>query len=217
VFPRVGRGTLDVYALYTQVSVDARTAQTTFGGRWHGSADGTTYRVEASYQSGQRAGNDVSAYMFGARVGTDIAHGTATLTAWYDYVSGDDPGDDEVQSFSTLFASNHKYYGLADLFLNIPLDTGGRGLQDLAVKLSASAGKRMKVNVDIHSFRAAVGSDLASSRFADEVDFTFNYRFSKQLSVVGGLSYVLARDGLAEIGRFTGNQRFTYLMTNVDF
>ncbi len=33
-------------------------------------------------------------------------------------------------STETLFATNHKFYGFADLFLNIPRDTAGRGLRD---------------------------------------------------------------------------------------
>lgn len=57
------------------------------------------------------------------------------MTLWYDHLSGDDdPSDGTVRVFDTLFATNHKFYGLADYFLNIPVQTVGRGLQDLALK-----------------------------------------------------------------------------------
>lgn len=215
--PGVGHGTLDLYGLYNQASADAATSQVTFGARWHGSQARLTYRVEGSHQSGERAGRDVSAYMFGARVGTTLAQGQVTVGLWYDYLSGDDPSDEVVQSFSTLFATNHKFYGFADLFLNVPVHTGGHGLQDFAVKFSAKAGERTKVGVDLHSFRAAEVGDLASGHFADEADLTVSYQFSRQLSVVGGFSHVFGRDALAEIGRLQTNQTFTYVMTSVRF
>lgn len=77
--------------------------------------------------------------MLGARLGFDVGTG-GSLTLWYDLLSGDaDPNDGDTKVFDTMFATNHKFYGFADMFLNISVHTGGQGLQDLAVK--GSQGK----------------------------------------------------------------------------
>ena len=51
-----------------------------------------------------------------------------------------------MKVFDTLFTTNHKFYGLADLFLNIPLQTDGRGLQDLAVKWHYTPMPKLPLN-----------------------------------------------------------------------
>ena len=99
----------------------------------------------------------------------------------------------------------------------MPGHTGGKGLQDFAVKFSAKTSGRTKVGVDLHSFYAARQGELSTRHFADEVDVTFTFKFSRQLSVVSGFSYITTRDALVEIGRGLSNQTFTYLMTNVTF
>jgi Alginate export len=215
--PKIGSGDLDVYALHNRASGDATTTQTTVGGRWYGHRKAVTFRLESSFQTGTRTGVGVSAYMIGARVGRSIFGGRGTVTAWYDFLSGDDPSDEKTQAFSTLFATNHKFYGFADLFLNIPVQTGGHGLQDFALKFSAKTSDRTKVGLDLHSFYAARVGVLSTGHFADEADLTLSFKFSKQLSIVGGLSRVVPRDGLKEIGRSSVNKTFTFLMTNVVF
>jgi hypothetical protein len=91
---------------------------------------------------------DEVAYMAGVR-GTiapdsDLA---PSVTLWFDTIS---PG------FNTLFATNHKFYGRADIAV---FQVGGAdtGLHDAALKLSAKPGG-MPVNVDGHLFLAADGS-----------------------------------------------------------
>ncbi len=109
-------GSLDVYGLLTTDSREDHSGEITFGGLWKGGAGPFDLRLEGSLQTGQRNGIDVSAYMVGARAGSQI-HESVTATLWYDYLSGDDdPGDDEIGVFNTLFATNHGFYGFADYF-----------------------------------------------------------------------------------------------------
>ena len=159
----------------------------------------------------------MEAYQLGGRIGTSFG-GENTLTIWYDYLSGDeDPSDTKVKVFDTLFATNHKYYGYADLFLNIPAHTAGRGLQDMALKLAFKPSKSVSLGVDLHAFLLARKAGISSRRLGEEVDLTLQYKYSPEVSFVGGLSYVLARDGFAQIGRLSQDIGFGYLMTNVAF
>ena len=122
-----------------------------------------------------------------------------------------------MRTFETLFATNHKFYGFADLFLNIPRDTGGRGLRDLALKWSLDGPAGTSIGADLHAFRLAEGNGLGTARLAKEVDVTLAYGSNSALRLTGGLSHVWGRRGLAEIGRDAGHYTFTYLMTSVVF
>jgi len=211
-------GALDLYGFYEAADDGMSTDQGTVGARWHGRTGPWSYRAESSYQFGTRDGADVSAYMLGARVGTDVVDGRGTVTVWYDLLSGDDdPADDEVGVFETLFATNHKFYGFADLFLNIPVHTGGLGLQDLAVKTSLQVDEDWRIGVDLHSFRLAEDGTVSTTRLAEELDLTATYRYSTGATATAGFSWVAQADGISEIGRLTDDLFWGYLMLDVRF
>jgi hypothetical protein len=213
----VGPGALDVYLLHDRGTGDSPTSQSTFGSRWAftGNVSG---RFEVSLQRGDRAGTPVSAYMVGGRLGTTFAEDRAGLTLWYDYLSGDsDPGDGESGVFSTLYATNHKFYGFADLFLDIPAHTAGAGLQDMAAKVSWTVAEGVRLGADFHHFRAAQQGDLSTAHFANELDLTVSHRYSEHLGVTAGLSLVLQDDALAEIGRLSEDMQWLYIMFDAHF
>ncbi|MCJ7630195.1 MAG: alginate export family protein, partial [Longimicrobiales bacterium] len=186
-------GSLDVYGLLTTDSREDNGGEITFGGLWKGGAGPVDLRFEGSLQTGQRNGTDVSAYMVGARAGTKV-HESVTVTLWYDYLSGDDDfGDDEIGVFSTLFATNHGLYGLADYFTDIPVHTGGLGLQDAAVKFAFVLSPETGFNVDLHNFRSAKKGELSTRSLANELDLTLTYQLSSALTVMSGYSYVQAK------------------------
>ncbi len=188
------------------------------GLRLHGSQSGWSYRGEVATQIGTRGDKDVSAYMLGARVGRSLREGRSSLVLWWDYLSGDaDAGDGEVKVFDTLFGTNHKFYGLADLFLNIPVHTGARGIQDLAVKGRQAVGRRGAFAVELHRFTAAQSDGLNSSNFGTELDLTASFRYTDQTTLSAGFSQVFIGDGLEEIGRFSEDVTFGYVMIDVRF
>ncbi len=212
-----GAGDLDLYGFYQKVTATADTDQFTLGARLAGKSGGVTYRGELSVQSGDRAGEDVSAYMFGGRLGFD-AGSRGLITLWYDYLSGDtDPDDGDTKVFDTMFATNHKFYGFADLFLNIPAHTGGQGLQDMALKGSFQVDSDVTLGLDVHSFRLAKRGALSSAHLGDEIDAMVRYRYSTNLTFQGGLSFVLQDDAWAEIGRLSEDLTWAYVMINAVF
>ena len=108
------------------------------------------------------------AFFGAARVGRKV--GETQVTLWYDYLSGDDDlGDDETKVFDTLFATNHKFYGYADFFLNIPAHTAGRGLRDMALKLKRTLRPGLSLGLDVHTFRLAQDT----GRLADDALFLY--------------------------------------------
>ena len=212
------KGNLDLFWLYNEAFAAGSTKQSTVGFEWVNIYDRIYVRLEGSYQFGERDGSDVSAYMFGARFGTSVVEEGLGVTLLYDYLSGDpDPSGGDAKVFSTLFATNHAFYGAADLFLNIPAHTGGHGLQDAAARFSFNLKEGMRAGADIHFFRAANQGTLSTARFGEEIDFSVTYRYSQALSIVGGYSLIQAGDGLKELGRLTENSQWTFLMANVNF
>jgi hypothetical protein len=205
-------GTMDLFVLHTRDSRAEGNNEQTFGALWMGTPGSLSLRVEGSLQRGHRDGRNVSAYMFGARAGTAV-HEKVTLTLWYDYLSGDDdPSDNQVQVFNTLFATNHAFYGAADYFLDIPTQTGGLGLRDAAVKLSVGPWNGTSLRADLHAFSTAEEGQLSTRSLARELDLTLVHRLATGLTATAGFSFVQAREGIRELGRLDEDATWAFLM-----
>ncbi|HWP37046.1 MAG TPA: alginate export family protein [Gemmatimonadales bacterium] len=208
---RVAGGTVELYSLHTHVA-GVGTNQATLGARYAAARGKTRYRIEGSYQLGDRDSATVRAFMAGARLGRMVAD-QVELTLWYDLLSGDPtPGDGRIGAFETLFATNHPFYGLADLFLDIPRHTGGLGLQDVAVKLSVTPHRDVRLTLDGHAFSTVRPGTLTSRRLGEELDLTARYRYSANVFVEGGASYVRDGPALRDLGRLTEDLQFLYVM-----
>ena len=215
----VGRAqTLDLFVLHQQNEIpDSETDQWTSGLRWAGARGGWAYRVEGAWQTGERLTQDVDAYFVAARLGRDFAEGRAGLTLWADYLSGSPPGNEEIGAFDTLFGTNHKFYGYADLFLDIPLNTGGRGLADLAVKGRWQVDDDWRADVALHRFFVAEDEGLDSGALATELDLVVTRSVFEGLQVSGGAAYVFADDALGPIRGIGEDVTFAYVMLDVVF
>ncbi|UCC24776.1 MAG: alginate export family protein [Gemmatimonadales bacterium] len=210
--------TLDLFTLRQETALDAGdTDQWTAGLRYVARDGGFDYRLEGAWQTGERTGQDVSAFLLGARAGRSFADGRAGLTLWFDYLSGTEPGSDEVGAFETLFATNHKFYGYADLFLDIPTHTAGRGLVDLAVKGRLQITDDWGVNLDVHRFSVAEDGGLSSGDLGTEIDLTLTRALFHGLRVSGGAAFVLAGDALGPVRGIDDDVTFAYVMLDLVF
>ena len=217
-FGQPDRAGLDLYAVYNRESRGADTDQLTFGARWAAEGGAYSHHLEGAYQTGDRGGVNVAAFLVSAGAGISDPGGRIGFSVWYDFLSGDgDPADDEANVFDTLFATNHKFYGAADVFTNIPQHTGGRGLQDLAARLTASPIPRLSLAAAAHAFFSAKRGGSDSRRFGHEVDLSMKLRLRRGATLKAGLSYFYAADALADAGRLRHDTRFGYLMTDVSF
>lgn len=188
------------------------------GARAVGVTGGWIWRLEGNVQRGVMAGEggtDVRAWMAGARVGWSVGRVVATL--WYDHLSGDDdPLDGTVETFNTLFATNHKFYGYADLFTDIPSHTAGRGLRDAALKLTGVLeGTRLELAA--HSFAAAASGGLRSARFGEEIDLVAGRSIGDALDLSAGASWVGAGPALGQLRGIESDRWFGYLMLDARF
>ncbi len=105
-----------------------------------------------------------------------------------DYLSGDDsPGDQRYRAFNTLYATNHPFYGLMDLFLSFPAQTGGLGFVDLVARGSV-VPHSWTVRADGHRFRLARMAPGGSHTIGTELDLTAARRVTRGFDVQLGYS-----------------------------
>jgi hypothetical protein len=213
-----GVGSWDIYALRDDGRDTGSHRENILGGIWKGSIHPFGLRAQGIYQFGKRDGRDVEAFLLAARAGVALADEALELVLWYDFLSGDHrPGDDEIRVFSTLFGARHRYYGRADYFVDIPVQTGGLGLQDLAFKVAWTPRDRLALNLDLHLFLTATADPRSRHRLAQEADGWIRYRAREHLALEAGYSLVQAGPVMEGLERLEGIGHFGYLMTSVRF
>jgi hypothetical protein len=208
----------EVYVVHDRDTEAAPSRQTSVAGIWRKKMGALGIRLQGIYQTGEREGAEVEAYLLAASGTVEVLDGKGSFTLWYDRLSGDDdPGDDIVESFSTLFGARNRYYGRADFFLDIPRGTGGLGLQDAVLKLEWFPGPDLSFNLDLHAFRTEADGGLSSRRLGEEVDAWVRYRAREYLTLQAGSSVLWAGPALEALERLEGTGTFLYFMTSVQF
>lgn len=152
------------------------------------------------------ARRNISAFMAAARASYDFD--ALKLTAGYDYLSGGDSDDvnPRRKTFNTLYATNHKFYGFMDYFLNIPADTHGGGLSDLYIRADYPLFYQAGLQLTYHHFSLAntvnnpvISQPLDEKGLASEVDLVFSYKWSDDISFKLGYSALNSKNALREI------------------
>jgi len=123
-----------------------------------------------------------------------------------DYVSGTDgldPSNDKIRSFHTLYATNHKFYGLMDFFLNIPSDTKGGGLLDAYAKINSSIGNKSSFDGHLHYFLLANKvqnpdnpNNSIDSGLGVELDLIYTLNIHPEVQLKLGWSTMLPTDAM---------------------
>lgn len=195
---------------------------------------GFSYTGELYYQLG-RSGPDGQRKDIGALFGAvGLTYkaplpGKPSLSVWFEYVGGDDDAtDDELKSFDTLYATNHKFYGFMDYFLAVPVHAGGYGLIDIGGRLKVAPFEGFFALLDLHHFEYAAErgtSCLAggacysrSTTLGNEVDLLVDYTINKYVSVQGVLAAFFPKLGISLLrGGGDETEMYGYLQTNLQF
>lgn len=196
----------------------------TMGGRIEGRTGHTHGRAEAYWQTGNRHRGtlraDVSAYMFALEADQDFSKTNVML--WYDHLSGDEhPTDTDIEWFDPPYATGHRFYGWADYFLNIPVDTYGRGLRNLALKVKTPLPRASTLDVQLHYFWLAqeypLGVEDPNSALGFEGDLMITVPVMQYVRIQGGYSYVHPTEFTKDVtgGDSPGHWLWTMLDVNV--
>ncbi len=150
-------------------------------------ARGLAYGFEGYYQFGSAdADESFAAFLASARISYNLGGRLGPFVELFgDFVSGDDdPNDKDTKTFDTLFATNHKFYGEMDFFLNLPVHTAGRGLMDVGGILGIKPSRSFVTKVTLHHFRSMEDAGATDSGvFGTEIDLRINYQVVKPLKL----------------------------------
>ncbi len=192
----------------------------TIGTRLLGGIKGFTYSLAFYYQAGTQGSTKFSSYLFANRLGYRLKVRTRPgVELWADLLSGDRDQTDSVnRSFDTLYATNHKFYGFMDFFLNIPVHTGGRGLQDFGGRLHISPINKLWFAIDYHLFRLMVPDPSGDQGLGHEVDLTLRYKLLKWVSLQAGYGVMVPLQGLQSLkGGNDHTEHWFYAQSNIAF
>lgn len=150
--------------------------------------------------------NNINAWMYALKAG--YSFDDFTITAGIDYLSGGGADDQNPQrkAFNTLYATNHKFYGHMDYFLNVPGDTRSGGLQDIYVGATYNIDSNTGLNATYHNFSLAEtivnpqnSGMLLDKALGSEIDMNISHKFSSEISLKAGYSILLPANALEEI------------------
>jgi hypothetical protein len=152
-----------------------------------GSSGDILYNGEAAYQGGQKEGVGIAAFMVTGSVGLAIRDVGGSIHAGYQYLSGTASGETTHRTFEAQFHSPHDLYGAMDYFADPVHGTNGRGLQDIAVRISAQPAEAFSLSAALHHFLLALPwSGL--SVLGEEADLHLRYSSWNVAAIEAGLS-----------------------------
>ncbi|NIX02035.1 MAG: alginate export family protein [Phycisphaerae bacterium] len=168
----------------------------------------------AYLQSGDDATRrDISAYMMA--INGTYRLGSVKFKAGYDYLSGGsaDDANPSRKTFHTLYATNHKFYGHMDYFLNIPANTNGGGLQDLYLGASYNLSQKTNLALTYHYLALANSitnpsntTETLDTPLGSEFDFSLSYNVSEDVIFKMGYSALVAGSSLDQLQIRNGKQ-----------
>ncbi len=126
----------------------------TVGGRWSGKWKGLDYNAEGAFQTGEVGNDDLAAYAYHLGTGyTFPVRFSPRIGLQFNVGSGDhDPFDEESNTFSNLFPTNHKFYGYMDF-------VSWQNMREVVVETGFKPFENVRFKVDYHIFRLDARQD----------------------------------------------------------
>ena len=167
------------------------------------------FELEAAWQTGNQqyqatstasvVNQDVGAWLAGARLTRPAADGRRVTGAiGFDVLSGDAKASDGTYgAFSTMFATNHPFYGLMDLFTDPAARTNDRGLVDALATTAIALPPRTTLKIELHHFAPQAGP---SGDIGWEGDFIVPVRFTSVATMELGYTAFHAGPAAAAMG-----------------
>jgi hypothetical protein len=153
------------------------------------------------YQSGKTENNlSLNAFMVNAYA--EKRFQKTIIGMGLEYLSGnsDNTPNNKSNNFNTLYATNHKFYGYMDYFINIPTDTKSRGLINPYLRLGYATSKTTNLQLDCHHFLLAnedyTRPTKISKNLGNELDLTIEYKASTIMNLQIGYSMMFATSNM---------------------
>jgi hypothetical protein len=194
----------------------------TFGFNHNGTYGGFSSITEAAYQTGEKAGMNVSAYLLSIQASYKISG--IKLGAGADFISGTEPL--ATSKFTTFLIDNtngHKFYGYMDYFFKTQSRVDYLGLKDFYVTTSyVPEGSDFNFGFNILTIGTSKRSIAGSSDLGREADITIGYNFVKGTTITWGGSVFLPGELMKYYFKTGTDERkdmgyWSYLMITANF
>jgi hypothetical protein len=214
------------FIIWQRVQPTSVLNRATIGFNVKGNLNKFNHEIDFGYQTGSfysgGRNQDISAYTFSLSADYSLAGKLKpVIGVQADFASGDNnPADNNFKSYTSLYASGHKFFGYMDYFVNFPNDTYGLGLLDLIGKIGITPITDLKFNFHFHLFNSMEDYTLTtgskSKSFGTEFDFVASYKYNSNVTFEGGASLFSAGDIFKE-KRGKDTATWFYLMAVANF
>jgi hypothetical protein len=192
---------------------------------------GWEYSGEFAWQVGKVRDLNLNAYALNAGVGYNFLYTpwTPRIFAEYNYASGDDnPADHDLGTFQNLFPTNHKFYGVMDMF-------SWQNMEDSHLSVSVNPTKSLTTEVGYYAHWLASTNDAwyrangintvrpvnaaarnAGSYQGSELDLILTWNVKKYLQIQGGYAHFFAGSYLTDTGAHD-DANFGYVQATLKF
>ncbi len=171
-------------------------------------------KAEASYY--RQMGHDE----YGIKIEAWMASGKVTIkpadhygiTVGYDYLSGDDfvpvlqpgaiglPRHEVIKGFTSIYGSHHKFYGIMDYFYESAYSQGFTpGLQNAFIGGYFKPNDALSLRATYHYLATATKLINLDKTLGHDVDLEASYRFTKDISLTLGFSYMAGTDTMNQL------------------
>jgi hypothetical protein len=149
---------------------------------------------EASIQTGSLGGKDLFAYLVSLAFTYNFKY--ISIGTGIDMLSGTDEDEDSrINTYSQDYGTNHKFYGYMDYFINLPVNTGNLGLNDIYINCDFKPKEsKFSASLNFHYFMTNKENGENKNFLGQEVDLTLRYAVVKGVSLILGGSVFLGED-----------------------
>lgn len=228
--PKDIKATVQGFYLFDDPRQDTTSRQNrhTAGLYSNGTFDAFDYELDGAMQFGDyivrgaSTNGEISASLIGVRAGYTIKDAAnLRIGAGYDRLSGNDPAKPENRGeFSTLYGTNHKFYGHMDYFPPM----SGLGLSDIFGTIAVDPLTDVRLALEFHLFSTVTDPNAAnpnltqtfSKQIGNELNGIVTVTATKGINLSGGFAIFDGhRDRFLLRGRKTTS--WGYVMTTVRF
>ena len=141
------------------------------------------------------------------------------IVAGYDYLSGDDyvpvikpnmlglPRHEKIKGFSPVYGSHHKFFGFMDYFYESAYTQGFTpGLQNAFAGFNLMPLKGLTVGATYHYLAVTTELDKLDRTLGHAIDVEASYRFSKDISLAAGYSFMKGTDTMDQLKQGNGSR-----------
>ena len=243
-YPGVSDTSLNLYGVWSTAKIDERNlldlfayyeinrkksngqnndlSEASFGFNHNGTYGRFSSLTEAAYQTGEKAGIDVSAYLISIQWFYKISRIKLGLGA--DIISGTDPlSTSKFRTFVIDYTNGHKFYGYMDYFFKTQSRVDYLGLNDYYVTTYYTPeGSDFNFGINIHTLGTDKRSVAGGSDLGREVDATIGYNFVKGTTITWGGSVFLPGELMKYYFKTGADERkdigyWSYLMITANF